>query len=270
MKRTPWAIYVASAVLCLYFLYPIWILFLVSFTPISKTIFAKYPSNLPSQFTLANLQAGLHSTELLAPFFRSLEIAFVVAALAILIGIPTAYGLSRLRPVVAYSATTLLFVVNMVPSLVIAIPLATDFIKVGLYDTVLGVALVQELLVIPLVVFLLVGAFQAIPRELEFQARVDGMSLLGTLFTVLVPLARAAIIASFLLAWMFSWDDFTFPLLLSPINPTLQVVIYSLYTRGVLQDVAAFSLLASVPVIILTIFLQRFLKGELLAGGLKG
>jgi trehalose transport system permease protein len=47
-------------------------------------------------------------------------------------------------------------------------------------------------------------------------------------------------------------------------------VIYSLYTRGVLQDVAAFSLLASIPVIILTVFLQRFLKGELLAGGLKG
>jgi trehalose transport system permease protein len=270
MKRRIWPIYLVSAIFSLYFLYPIWVLFVVSFTPVTQTIFAKYPSNLPTQLTLANLMAGLQSSELVAPFFKSLEIAFVVAGLAIAIGIPTAYGLSRLRPLIAYGATTMLFVVNMVPSLVIAIPLAADFIKIGLYDTVLGVALVQELLVIPLVVFLLVGAFQAIPRELEFQARVDGLGLFGTIYTVLVPLAKSAIIASFLLAWMFSWDDFTFPLLLSPIQPTLQVVIYSLYTRGVLEQVAAFSLLASIPVIILTIFLQRFLKGELLAGGLKG
>ena len=271
MKRgRPWGIYLASALLSLFFLYPVYVLFMVAFVPTQFTFGKLYPDQIPPAFTLQYLSAALGSSALILAFERSLEVATLVGTLAIGFGIPVAWGLSRLPRRTAYGLTTTLFIVNMMPALVIAIPISADFITLHLWDTVLGLALTQELVVLPIVTFLLLGAFQAIPIELEQQARIDGAGLFRTIYGVLVPLAVPAIVASFLLAWMISWDEFTFAVILSPIHQTLPVVIYSDITRGDIRAASAFAMIASLPVIALTIVLQRFLKGEHLAGGLKG
>jgi trehalose transport system permease protein len=90
------------------------------------------------------------------------------------------------------------------------------------------------------------------------------------LFLLLVPLAKAGVAASFLLSWLLSWDEFTFAVLISPIHPTLQVVIYDNITRGNILASSAFALIVTIPVIVLALFLQRFLRGEMLTGGLTG
>ena len=263
-------LYLVTAAFGVYFLYPIYVLFLVAFVPTHFTILELYPDQVPRGLTLAYLSSALGNPLLIDALERSLEVATLVGVIAIGIGIPTAWGLSRLRPALAYALTTILFVVNMTPGLVIAIPISVTFIQLGLFDSVVGLALVQELVVLPIVTFLLLGAFLAIPPELEHQARVDGAGLLTTIYGVLVPLALPAVIASFLLAWMLSWDEFTFAVILSPIRPTLPIIIYDYITRGDLRVAAAFALVASLPVIGLTVLLQRYLKGEYLAGGLKG
>ncbi len=269
-RRMRWPLYLVGGLLSVYFLYPIYVLFLVAFVPSQYTILPLYPDQLPRAFTASYLVTAFADPALVTALYRSLEVATLVGAIAVALGIPAAWGLSRLPRRLAYGLTTTLFVVNMMPALVIAIPISADFISLHLFDTVAGLALSQELVVLPIVTFLLLGAFQAIPRELEQQARVDGAGLLRTIYQVLVPLAAPAIIASFLLAWMISWDEFTFAVILSPIHPTLPVVIYGDITRGDLRAASAFALVASLPVIALTVLLQRFLKGEQLAGGLKG
>jgi trehalose transport system permease protein len=164
----------------------------------------------------------------------------------------------------------MLFLANMLPAIVIAIPISAQFISFHLFNNIFGLAMAQELIVLPLTVFLLLGAFQSLPKDLENQARVDGAGMLRTLYTLLVPLSKAAVVAAFLLDWMVSWDEFTFAVILSPVNPTLPIVIYTNITRGDILASSAFALVLTVPVVILTAVLQKYLKGEYLSGGMHG
>ena len=263
-------LYVGVVVMGVFLLYPLYVLFLIAFSPAKFTVNAALPLQYPDSITFANLVAAFTGTDLINPAIRSLETAFVVGGLALLIGIPAAYSLSKLPKNTANILSSSLFLVNMLPAIVIAIPISAQFISYGLYDTVPGLALAQELIVLPLTIFLLLGAFQALPPDLENQARVDGAGLLRTIFTILVPLARSAIAAAFLLAWMVSWDEFTFAVILSPAHPTLPIVIYLNITRGNILASSAFALVLTVPVIIMTMVLQKYLKGEYLSGGMHG
>jgi trehalose transport system permease protein len=274
LKKAPF--YVLVAVLSMYFLYPFYVLFLISFAPIQYTKGTLDPPQIPPALTLTNLMTALSGPNLIDPLEKSLETAFIVGALSIALGIPAAYGLSKLTRRIAGAVSTLLFVSNMMPALAIAIPISVEFIDLGkyipggLYDSALGLALAQELVVLPLTIFILVGAFESLPRDLENQARVDGAGLLRTLYLLLVPLAKAGVAAAFLLSWIMSWDEFTFAVLISPIHPTLPIIIYENITRGNILASSAFALLVTIPVLVLAMFLQRFLKGELLTGGLTG
>ncbi|MDH2899376.1 MAG: carbohydrate ABC transporter permease [archaeon] len=268
--------YIVVVIVTMYFLYPLYILFLMAFTPVQYTLGALRPPLIPPALTLSYLYTAFQSTDLIDPLIISLETAFIVGAIALAIGIPAAYGLTRLSRRLSNGVSTLLYVTNMMPALAIAIPISVEFIDVGkyipggLFDTPLGLALTQELVVLPLTIFILVGAFESLPKDLEAQARVDGASMLRTLYLLLVPLAKAGVAAAFLLAWIMSWDEFTYAALLVPINPTLPLVIYLNITRGNILASSAFALIVTVPVLILALFLQRFLRGELLTAGLTG
>jgi trehalose transport system permease protein len=270
------AFYVAVALLALYFLYPLYVLFLLAFVPVQYTIGSINPPQIPPALTLSYLITALKSPDLINPLEKSLETAFIVGGIALLVGIPAAYGLTKLSRRLSNTISTVLFLTNMMPAMAIAIPIIAEYISLGkyipggLYDSALGLALAQELIALPLTVFILVGAFESLPRDLEAQARVDGASMFRTLFLLLVPLAKAGVAASFLLSWLLSWDEFTFAVLISPIHPTLQVVIYDNITRGNILASSAFALIVTIPVIVLALFLQRFLRGEMLTGGLTG
>ncbi len=267
-------LYATIVVISLWLLFPIYVIFLLAFNETKYTIFAARPDLLPTHLTWSNLVSGLTNTAVpfLPSMYLSLEIAFIVGALALAIGIPTAYGLSRLPTSLAFGLTTIMFIVNMLPSITIAIPITVPFIKAGLYGSPISIALTQELLALPVTVFLLVGAFQGLPKDLENQSRVDGAGRLYAVFGNLVPLIIPAIVASFLLAWMLSWDESTFALILyNPTTPTLPVQIFLTVTgRGNPVVGVAFSFIATVPVIILVAILQKYLKGEDLAAGVRG
>jgi trehalose transport system permease protein len=266
------ALYVVAVVAAIIIAFPIYILLLLALVPPHYTLFSAHPPLIPPVLTLSTIETAISTPGFTGAFELSLEIAFMVGGLAILIGIPTAYGLSRLGPRIAYTLTTILFIVNMLPSITIAIPLTVPFIKLGLYGSPISIALAQELLALPITTFLLLGAFQSLPREIEQSARVDGANGVTAIYGVLVPLIAPAIVASFLLSWMLSWDESTFALILSNLNPpTLPVLIFLSATgRGNPTLAVAFSLIATIPVIVLTVLLQKYLRGEDLAAGIRG
>ena len=263
-------VYVGLIVLIAFLLYPLYVLFLVAFVPPKYTVDRLYPYQYPAAITLENLEGALSNPQIVHAALRSLTVATLVGLLSVALGIPTAYGLSKLPERLAYAITTILFFANMMPAIVVAIPIASAFARLGLFDTVIGLALAQELVALPVSSFVLLGVFQSIPKELELQARVDGAGLFRTLFQIVLPLAKEGIAATFLLSWMLSWDEFTFAVLLSPVNPTMPVLIYLYTTRGNLLEAAAMSLVLTAPVLVLTILLQKYLKGEYIGGGLKG
>lgn len=262
-------VYVAAIILSIYFIFPLYVLLLIAFNPSKYSIGAIYPPLYFKEFTVNNLIYAFTQYDFVQPFLRSLGVATLVGILALIIGIPAGYGLSRLPGKVAYPVLVLLLVTNMVPGIVVAIPISAEFIKLGLFDTVPGLALVQELITLPLAVFILQGTFSSIPREIEYQAKIDGASTFSFIKDILIPTASPGIVAAFLISWMFSWDEFTYAVILSPIHPTLPVEIYVNITRGNVLAAVAFSLVFTIPVIILTIALQKYLRGEYLAGGLK-
>ena len=163
----------------------------------------------------------------------------------------------------------LLFVVNMMPAIVIAIPISVYFIKIGLYDNIFGIALAQELVVLPISVFIMLGGFRALPQDLENQAMVDGASIIHSFKDVIFPLIKIPLLISFLLAWMTSWDEFTYAVIISPIDPTFPVSLYDYVSRGEPFIASTFALLVTIPVIVIVVVLQKYLKGEYLSGGMK-
>ena len=262
--------YIGAIIVGIYFLFPLYILVLLAFNNPKYTILSLYPSLLLQAPTLNNLITALQGTAFIDPFIKSLETATLVGLITVALAVPAGYGLSRIPRAIAYPILVILLLTNMMPGIVIGIPIAVDFIKLHLFETVEGLALAQTLITLPLSTFILQGTFSAIPRDLENQARIDGANLFHRLFSVLLPLAAPGIAAAFLISWMFSWDEFTYAILIMPFHSTLPVTIYIDVTRGNLLAGVAFSLIFTIPVIVLTFALQKYLRGEYLAGGLKG
>lgn len=111
------------------------------------------------------------------------------------------------------------------------------------------------------------------PKDLENQARVDGANFRTAFSRLLLPLNKIAILVAFLLAWMTSWDEFTYAVIVAPIAPsntTFPVTLQNYVSYGYPLISATFALVASIPVIILAVFLMKYLKGGYLSGGLIG
>ncbi|MCL4391233.1 carbohydrate ABC transporter permease [Candidatus Parvarchaeota archaeon] len=263
-------LYAVAILVAILFIYPLYILLLVSFSPTTVTLDKLLPSQLPVKLTLNNFISALTQYNFVGPLFKSLEVAFMVGAITLAIAIPAAYGLSKLNRRTGNLIMVFLFIANLVPALIIAIPISVEFIKAGMFDSPLALALAQSLFTLPLATFILLGSFRTIPKDLENQARVDGMGLFRTIYTMLVPMAKAGVAAAFLLSWLTSWDEFTFAVILSPLKPTLPVIVYINITEGSLIQAAAFAAVVSIPVIILTIVLQKYIRGIYLTGGITG
>lgn len=274
--KSPFAkyyIYAGAVFFSFLVLLPLYVLFIISFGAPSQTILPLYPHLIPTQYTLHNFLNAFTAvgTVVQYAFYKSLETAFIVAIIAILLGFHAAYGLNKLPFRISSLIVAVLFFSTMIPSITIAIPISETFLKIGLYDSSLGLALAQELIVLPLSVFLLMGTFEAVPKQLELQARVDGASFAQTLYRVLFPLVIPGVVSAFLLSWLFSWDEFTFAVILSPVHPTLPILIF-LYTsaRGDLLTATSFALLVTIPVIVLTVILSKFIKAGYLTSGITG
>jgi ABC-type glycerol-3-phosphate transport system permease component len=266
-------IYIPVIILSIIFIYPLWILIIYAFQPAYLTFEKIYPGQIPLAFTLGNLFESFKEVDLIGPLTRSLEVAFMVGLIAIGLGIPAGYGLSKLTSSLSNKLIVFLFIINMMPGLVIAIPISVYFLNANLDNTVFGVAFAQELVVLPLSVFIMLSGFRSLPHDLEYQARVDGASFSSTFFRLLMPMIRVPIMVAFLLAWMTSWDEFTYAVIIAPIVPTdstFPVTLYNYVSRNLPLESATFALVATIPVIILAAVLQKYLKGQYLSGGLVG
>ena len=141
-------IYIPVIILSIIFIYPLWILIIYAFQPAYLTFEKIYPGQVPLAFTLSNLFESFKKVDLIGPLTRSLEVAFMVGLIAIGLGIPAGYGLSKLTSSLSNKLIVFLFIINMMPGLVIAIPISVYFLHANLDNTVFGVAFAQELVVL--------------------------------------------------------------------------------------------------------------------------
>jgi trehalose transport system permease protein len=250
-------------------LFPVYLIFLVSFAP-GSALFGDRPPLVITEVTLQWWQRVIEGGQLVAPLIKSLTVATLTTLLAILIAAPAAYVISRLRPALAYTIVLILLVTRMFPEFTIGISVATWFARFGLIDTYLGLILAHLIGSLPFIAWILVGTFETVPRELEEAAQIDGASKLGTLVRVVFPLAAPGIAVASLFVWLYSWNEFLYARLLTTNQNTLPLQVFQAIDRGTLQQMATVAAVLTLPILLVVYFLQRYLRPGALTGAVKG
>lgn len=211
------------------------------------------------------------------PFARytlnSLVTALAATTLTLLVGSLAAFAFSRFAFRGKHLFLLVLLLSQMLPGASIIIPLFQLIRHAGLYDTQFGLILIHSAVLLPFVVWLLYGFFRTIPQEVEDAALIDGCSRLEALFKVLLPLALPGIGATALFAFLGSWNEFFFSLILTSSDNTRTIPVGIGLFVGEYLDVwnqmSAAAVLFSLPPLLLFALLQRtFIKG-LSAGAIK-
>jgi len=235
---------------------------------------------IPSSVSLGNFRAvilahdaGGHST-FVPQLVNSLVVSVATALVSVLLATPAAYGLARFRFVGAETGTKVLMATQMFPGVASAVPLYVLLDTLGLLDTRAGLVLVYGATAVPFAVFQLRSAFEAIPRELEEAAMVDGASRWQAFVRVVLPAARPALAVTALFAFMSAWNEFMLAstMLSREEAFTLPVALqrYVGEYDAAWGRFAAGALLVSVPVMAVFYALQRHLVAGLTSGGVKG
>jgi trehalose transport system permease protein len=250
-------------------LFPVYLIFLVSFAP-GSALFGDRPPLVITEVTLQWWERVIEGGQLVAPLIKSLTVATLTTLLAILIAAPAAYVISRLRPALAYTIVLILLVTRMFPEFTIGISVATWFARFGLIDTYLGLILAHLIGSLPFIAWILVGTFETVPRDLEEAAQIDGASKLGTLVRVVFPLAAPGIAVASLFVWLYSWNEFLYARLLTTNQNTLPLQVFQAIDRGTLQQMATVAAVLTLPILFVVYFLQRYLRPGALTGAVKG
>jgi multiple sugar transport system permease protein len=222
-------------------------------------------SNAPVSGPPDLIVPGIENSAIVATLTGVLNVAF---------GSIAAYAFARLRFFGSRRIPTALVGSQMVPAFALLIPYYIVLRSLGLTNTLQGVVIAELSITLPFTIWLLRAYFQGIPVDLERAARIDGCSRLATFYRVVLPLARPGLIAVGLFAFMVAWNDFLFAVVLNSRTSAMliQPAIAGLYNvrEQSFGIMAAGSILAALPTMLLAFFLQRFLVRGLLSGATKG
>jgi multiple sugar transport system permease protein len=231
------------------------------------------PPILPSRITWDHYRAVLEQSVVPRAVLNSLGVAILTTTLALALGLFAGYALARLP--IPFKGALLLAIVagTAFPQIATVSPLYLLMRALGLRDTWTGLILANTSFALPLIIWLLAGFLREIPVELEEAASLDGAGRVATFRWVLLPLAAPGLASAALLTFLFSWNEFLFAYTFTASEASRTVPVALALFPGVFEvpwgDIAAASILASLPPIALVVGLQRYLIRGLLAGALR-
>jgi multiple sugar transport system permease protein len=232
------------------------------------------PSLWPSVFTLDNYRALFGKNEFLMPMWNSFMVATTVTVISVTLSSLAAYALVRFRFHYRSTMERVILLAYLTPTSLLFIPLSILMARMGLGNTLIGLILVNLTFSLPLCTWLLQGYFRSVPRELEEQAMVDGMSRLGALFRVVLPLSAPGLAAVSIFTFTGSWNEMLLALVLisSESKRTAPLALNYMITSDVLPwgPLMAGAVVASVPLVVLYFIAQRFMVQGLAEGSVKG
>ena len=255
-------------------LYPIFWMFLGSFK--SNAEIYRNPWGFPESFSFRNFTEAWTNYNIDTSVFNSLLVTAVGALLTLVLAIPTAYAIERLR----FRGSNVLFIVYvsamMIPMVLGWIPLFFLLMKFNLLDSIFGLAIVYAISQLPFTIFVLTSFMSTIPKSLEESAAIDGLSPYGVLFKIVTPLTMSGIITVTIMNAIQFWNEYFMALIFlqSKGNYTLALAIGYISSEAQYTNawgtLFASLIFAIVPVIILyIIFQQRIAKG-MTEGAIKG
>ena len=223
----------------------------------------------PEEPTLDNFVKVFDESPMFLYFWNSVQVTGSATLAALVLGVPAAYGIARAR---AHKMAAVLLLSRMTPGLSYLIPLFTLFQVLGLIGTVWPIALTHLVITLPIVVWIMIGFFETLPLELEEAARIDGATLWQSFCYVSLPLARPGIVVGAILSFISSWNNFIFGAVFAGrTTRTMPVAVYNMLTFESFAwgPLAAAAIVVMLPVIILTIIIQKEIVQGLSTGGVK-
>ncbi len=229
--------------------------------------FAWPPTWLPHELTTANFRALASSAEVPGAIALSAGLAVAVAVATLLIAAPAAWLAGRDRGASRALDGTIVLA-RVFPQIAIAVPLAVVFVRLGLYNRPSGAGLwlAHVLLGLPLAFLILRAGFRDVPPDVEAAAYLDGAGPVTVFLRVTLPLVRPQLATAGLLAWLLSWDDFGYALLLQVTNRTLPPLVYYLSAFGFPGLASAVAVVMLIPALVLVFVLEPAFRGGVLAG----
>lgn len=257
---------------CLVVLVPFLWLIASSIRPAGE-LYATPPRWIPEQVTLAAYSTALSTFA--RPLLNSAAYGFAAALISLAVGVPAAYSLTRYAYRGKGAVVGGLLVSQMLPVVLLLIPMYLLFSQIGLYNTPLGLIVAFTALTLPFTMLLLRSYFATLPPDLEEQAMVDGCTRLGAMVRIVVPLSLPVIAATALMSVVLVWNDVLITVFLTSDTKiqTASVALYNLFNlrAGAADRVVllAGSVLLTLPVLVLFVFLQRFMVKGITLGGVK-
>ena len=220
--------------------------------------------------TLANYQKAFWQHSFGRPIINSFLIGLASTLFALALGLPAAYSIGRFKQ---RKLSMLILLVRMIPGITFLMPWFSIFSSIGLIDTYAAMVLAHMLVALPFIIWVMVPFFEGIPRELEEAAWVDGSSQVGGFVRIMLKLSLPGILTASLLAFIYSWNNFMFSLVLSGARTiTLPIAIFSFISYASVDwgGLMAASVVITVPILVMSVFLQKYIVGGLTAGAVKG
>ncbi len=234
------------------------------------------PTIIPRTFTLQHFQDIFNANifPFVSYFKNSLYIAVIVAGLAVLFGILGGYALARLQFGGKKVINELFYFVYMFSGILLIVPLFKLLSSMNLSNTREAVIICMIVQTIPTAIYMTRSYFETIPKELEEAGRVDGLSKMGIIFRIVVPLSASGLVSVFVYAFMIAWNDVLFSSIFinSSDKMTLPIGLNSLFNTPdyIWGRMMAASLVTSLPIVVMYMFSQRLIKGGRTDGGVKG
>lgn len=271
-RLTALSIYVTLIALTVAFLFPlVWIIGLSLKTRLQ--VFASPPLFLWWP-TLENYAAVLGRADFVQAFINSLLISAGAVTLSLLVGVPAAYALARFSFTGRNTLFFTLLAMRMLPPIAVLVPMYVLFSAFGLTATRSSVILAYTTFSLPLVVWIMRGFFEDLPRELEESAWVDGATRLRAFVHVVLPLIKPGLVAACILCLQLAWNDFLFAAVLTNNATRTLPVLMAAFSGGDTGvdwgGMTASGVLVILPVILFAFLAQRHLVAGLSSGAVKG
>jgi multiple sugar transport system permease protein len=267
--------YASLALTLLVALFPFYVMLATSLTP-DDAIYVNDPGLVPQALTLSQYTV-LFSSETFAftsYFLNSAIVATVTATFSLFVGVIGAYSFTRLD----YPGNTVVrrgvVVVYMLSAITVVVPLFQLIARLGLVDTRLSLFITYTVSTLPLTLYMLWNYFESLPVAIEEAAMLDGYSRVETIFRVVVPLSLPVLVATFLFAFKIAWNEYIFAsvFLKSQAKLTLPIGIEQMNANfsNVWGQIMAASFLTTLPIIVMFLYLEKYMVEGLTAGAVEG
>lgn len=220
--------------------------------------------------TLKNFVTVFTEYNLALPLKNSIIISTAATLISLILALPAAYAIAKYR---LTALQIIILGIRTIPTVAFLVPLYLLFSKVHMVGTYASIILAHMLVTMPFIVWVMIPYFKSVPREIEESALIDGASQFGVFMRMMLPLSIPGIMTVTIMSFITSWNNFMFGLILgnaqTKVLPTL-IFNFMSHTEINWAGLMAAAFIVTLPIIVISVFLQKYIVQGLTAGAVKG